>query len=184
MDLQRVNGWNLTRDSCGPWESVYRSRVGFMDDLQSLRRRIALFEVEASSAPGSEQIRLRRQYWCAHRKSRVGAAVCRILENGPVSEVALWITVGFVLWMATWISYLLSAVGLFGIVLLLLANRSKSRRERYCVLMRGGRCPRCQYDLRNLLGEDHSDLIASSLAGPARCPECGYIYPLVPPPIA
>ncbi|HLP84057.1 MAG TPA: hypothetical protein VK157_06880 [Phycisphaerales bacterium] len=69
------------------------------------------------------------------------------------------------------------------LIVMMRVNLRRTVSERVDKRQAAGRCPDCDYDV-SALGDDPAMGGLVPGCGPASCPECGVVYPLVPPPTA
>ena len=95
---------------------------------------------------------------------------------GLVGAVILWTGKASLLFVA------IVAGGMATTLFVMLRTRLLPNLSKFTDVQRSmNHCPHCDYDLSSV-GPDQSLLREGIHAGPARCPECGTHYPLLPPP--
>lgn len=79
-------------------------------------------------------------------------------------------------------SFPLTNIGIFGSLALYMILHARLRRRLRGALDQES-CPDCAYDLRACPPAIPREQLSGQLIGPERCPECGSLWPLLPPPV-
>jgi hypothetical protein len=162
------------------------------DPLRALEKRIAFLSEGADEITPEQvdEILARRRAWCGRRRrirpaSSASRPTWRGFDKWNALEFVLWlaflsIVIPMVLLIVAY-GFVLALVGM--VLALAILGLHQRRSHSACRLADECRCPACRYEVQSIGFLVRSSTGEEIMAGPPCCPECGYEWPLVPPPV-